>query len=151
VSFPHKRESRIQNPTMITHFLDSPKPEQGALILIRTVAREERSVFREPPFSAQGLSGTNTALGRNTPALSVCRLCSTIGLKQLAKLFDGEPSIADETVEGKCVDGVMARGGQDARAAGHNDVLAFADHRKAGLFESADNIEMIDARNLGQG
>jgi hypothetical protein len=30
-------------------------------------------------------------------------------------------------------------------------VLALAHHRKPGLFESADGIEMIDARNLWQG
>ena len=41
--------------------------------------------------------------------------------------------------------------GEDARAVGHNDVLALADHRKPGLFEGADGIEMIDARNFWQG
>lgn len=75
---------------------------------------------------------------------------ATAGLKQLAKLFDSEPGVADDTAEGKCIDGVVTRDGEDARAVGHNDVLALADHRKPGLFESADGIEMIDARNLWQ-
>ena len=69
-------------------------------------------------------------------------------LKQLAKLFDGKPGVADDTAEGKCVDGVVTRDGEDPCAAGHNDVLALADHRKPGLLERADGIEMVDARNL---
>ncbi len=52
-----------------------------------------------------------------------------VGLKHFAKLFDGKPGVADDTAEGKCVDGVVTRDG-------------------AGLFESADGIEMIDAWNL---
>ena len=72
------------------------------------------------------------------------------GLKQIAKLFDGKPGVADDTAEGKRVDGVVTRDGEDARAVGHNDVLALADHRKSGLFESADSIEVIDAGNLRQ-
>ncbi len=73
------------------------------------------------------------------------------GLKQLAKLLDGEAGVADDTAQGKCVDGVVTRDREDARLVGHNDVFALADHGKPGLFESADGIEMIDARNLGQG
>ncbi len=76
---------------------------------------------------------------------------ATVDLKQLAKLFDGKPGVADDTAECKCVDGVVTRDGEDARIVGHNDVLALADHRKSGLLESADGIEMIDARNLWQG
>ncbi len=78
-------------------------------------------------------------------------LGNTVGLKQLAKLFDGESGVANDTAEGKCIDGIVARDGEDARAVGHNDVLALAGHRKPGLFERADDIEMIDARNLWQG
>jgi hypothetical protein len=74
-----------------------------------------------------------------------------VGLKQLAKLLDGKPGIADDTAEGKCVDGVVTRDGEDARTVGHNDVLPLAHHRKPGLFESTDGIEMIDAWNLWQG
>ena len=43
------------------------------------------------------------------------RLGATVGLKQLAKLFDGKPGVADDTAEGKCVDGVVTRDGEDAR------------------------------------
>jgi len=78
-------------------------------------------------------------------------LGDTNGPKQLAKLFDGEAGVPDDTAEGKRVDGVVTRDGEDTRAVGHNDVLALADHRKSGLFESADGIEMIDAWNLRQG
>ena len=79
------------------------------------------------------------------------RLGATIGLKQLAKLFDGEASVAGDTAQGECVDWIVTRDREDARSVGHNDVLALADHRKSGFFESADGIEMIDARNFGQG
>ena len=78
-------------------------------------------------------------------------LGSTVRLKQLAKLFDGEPGVADDTAEGKCVDGVVTRDCKDACPVGHNDMLALADHRKSHLLECADGIEMIDARNLWQG
>ena len=76
--------------------------------------------------------------------------CNYPALKQLAKLFDGEAGVMDDTAEGKPVDGVVTRDGEDARAVGHNDMLALADHRKSGLFESADSIEVIDAGNLRQ-
>jgi len=66
-------------------------------------------------------------------------------------LFDSEPRVADDTAKGKCVDGVVTRDCEDTCATGHNDVLALADHCKSGLFECADGIEMIDARNLWQG
>ena len=73
------------------------------------------------------------------------------GLKKLAKLLDGKPGVADDTAEGKCVDGVVTRDGEDPRAVGHNDMFALTDYRKSGLFESTDRIEMIDARDFGQG
>ena len=66
-------------------------------------------------------------------------------------MFDSEPSVADDTAEGKCVDGVVTRDCEDACPVGHNDVPALADHRKPGIFECTDGIEMIDARNLWQG
>ena len=75
----------------------------------------------------------------------------TIRLKQLAKLFDRKSGVANDTAQGKCVDGIVTWDRKDARPVGHNDVLALVDHRKPGLFESADGIEMIDARNLWQG
>jgi len=79
------------------------------------------------------------------------RLGATVGLKHLAKLFDSEPGVPDDTAEGKGVDGIVTRDGEDARAVRHNDVLAWSDHREPGFFESADGIKMIDARNLWQG
>jgi hypothetical protein len=83
--------------------------------------------------------------------LNSAPLGATVRLKQLAKLLDSESGVADDTAQGKCIDGIVTRDGKDARAVGHNDVLALTDHRKPGLFESADGIEMIDARNLRQG
>lgn len=88
---------------------------------------------------------------RRRTARTSTRLGATVSLKQLAELFDGKPGVSDDTTEGKCVDGVVTRDGEDARAVRHNDVLALANHRKSGLFESADGIEMINARNLWQG
>lgn len=73
------------------------------------------------------------------------------GLKQLAKLFDGEPGVANDTAEGECIDGVVTRDRKNACPIGHNDMFALTDYRKSGLFESADRIEMIDARDFGQG
>jgi hypothetical protein len=69
----------------------------------------------------------------------------------LPRATRSKAGVSGDTIEGKCVDGVVTRDGEDARAIGHNDMLALADHRKSGLFESADRIEMVDARDLRQG
>src|SRR5258706_1391854 len=118
--------------------------------------------YRNPPWTGRRSAPTeglflrlqreSRAAGRRRRTVRTrAGLGDTNGLKQLAKLLDGEAGVANDTAQGKCVDGVVTRDGKDARAVGHDDVLAFADHRKSGLFESAAGIEVIDARNLWQG
>ena len=72
-------------------------------------------------------------------------------LQQLAKLLYGEASIADDTAEGERVDRIVARDGQNARTVRHDDVLALTDDRKTCLLKGAHCVEMVDARDLGQG
>jgi len=72
-------------------------------------------------------------------------------LQQLAKLLNSEPGVADDTAEGESVDGVVARDSQDAPAVRHNDVLALTHDRETRLLESTHCIEMVDARDFGQG
>ena len=120
--------------------------------------------MRHMPYRAYTINGmsrlieyaeaqrTSCAAGRRRRTVRTsARLGDTNELKQLAKRFDGEAGVADDTAEGKRVDGVVTRDGEDARAVGHNDVLALADHRKSGFFECTDGIKMIDAWNLWQG
>jgi hypothetical protein len=49
-----------------------------------------------------------------------------VKLQQFFELLDREPSVADDTAECECVDRIMPWDGEDARAVGHNDVLALA-------------------------
>lgn len=74
-----------------------------------------------------------------------------VRLQQFAELIDGEPGIANETAHRKCVDRIVAGNGQDTLAIRHDDMLALTRDPKPRLFEGSHSIEVIDARNLGQG
>ena len=45
----------------------------------------------------------------------------------------------------------MTRYGHDALTVAHDDVLPLADDPESGFFERAHGVEMVDARDLGQG
>lgn len=72
------------------------------------------------------------------------------GLQQLAKLFDGETGIFDDTAHGESVDRIVTRDRQDTLAIAHDDVLGLTHDPEPGLLEGAHRIEMVDAGELGQ-
>lgn len=49
-------------------------------------------------------------------------------LEQFTKLLDGKSGVADDTTQCECVDGIVARNGQNARPIRHDKVLALSDH-----------------------
>ena len=102
---------------------------------------------------AQRMSSPARAGGRSPHERVRCNegLDVTVRLQQLAKLLNSEAGITDDTAEGESVDGIVARDSQNARAVRHNDVLALADDRETCLLEGTCCIEMVDARDLGQG
>ena len=72
-------------------------------------------------------------------------------LEQIAKLLYAQTRVTHDATEGERVDGVVARNRENARALGHDDVLALANDREAGLLKGADGIKVVDAGDLGQG
>ena len=66
------------------------------------------------------------------------------------ELFNRKPCISNNTTQGKCIDRVVARNGQDALTITHNDVFALTHNSKPGLFKRAYCVKVIDAGNLGQ-
>lgn len=82
-------------------------------------------------------------------AYSNCRL--TVGSKQLPKLVHSEPSIFRDATHGKRLNGIVAWDGDLADAIAHDDVLSLPNDLKAGLFKSADGIEMMNPRDFRHG
>jgi hypothetical protein len=66
-------------------------------------------------------------------------------------LLDGEPGIAYETAHRECVDWIVTWNGQDPLPIRHYDVFALARDPEPGFLQGSHSIEVIDARNLGQG
>jgi hypothetical protein len=65
-------------------------------------------------------------------------------------LFDRKACVANNATQGKCIDRIVARNGQDALTISHNDVFALTHDSKPGLFKRAYRVKVIDAGNLGQ-
>lgn len=80
----------------------------------------------------------------------IAGLGGSIGLEQLAKLINRKTGVANDTAEGKRVDGIVTRNSKDARAVGHDDMFALTDDDECPLLESTHGIKMVDAGNLGQ-
>ena len=57
-------------------------------------------------------------------------------LKQLAKFFNGEASVTNDSAERKGVDGVVAGNRQNAPAICHDDVFPLAGDQKSGFLQS---------------
>jgi hypothetical protein len=72
-------------------------------------------------------------------------------LQELAKLLDGETGVFDDTAHGESVDRVVTRDRQDALTVAHDDVFGLTDNPEPCLLEGAHCIEVVDARELGQG
>jgi hypothetical protein len=69
--------------------------------------------------------------------------------KKFFELVDGQPSVASNAAHCESVDWVVPWNRHDANTVRHNDMSPLAHHAEAGLFESADRIEVIHARNFG--
>jgi hypothetical protein len=72
-------------------------------------------------------------------------------LEEFLESFGRQPCIPHNTAHRKRIHRIMARDREDANAVGHNDVLALTDYPKAGLPQSPDRIQMVDAGNLRHG
>lgn len=73
----------------------------------------------------------------------------SVGSQQSAKFVDGKARITYDATHGQRVDRIMARDRENARAIGHDDVLALTGDAKADFLESSDGIQVVDARELG--
>lgn len=71
-------------------------------------------------------------------------------LEKLAKLFNAKTCVSNNTAQGKCVNRIVARNGQDALTVAHNDVFALTHDSKPGLFKRSHCVKVIDAGNPGQ-
>lgn len=79
-----------------------------------------------------------------------CRVGRDAVLKKLTKLLRGKAGVTHNASERERINRVIARDGKNARAIGHDDMLALANDAKSGFLESANCCEMINAGNLGQ-
>ena len=73
------------------------------------------------------------------------------GLQQSTELFDRQTRIASDAAHGECIDGIVPRDGNDARAIAHDNMLSLARDMKAGFLERAHSVKVIDAREARQG
>jgi hypothetical protein len=71
--------------------------------------------------------------------------------QELTKLLHGQTRVARDTTHGERVDRVVARDRHDALSVAHDDVLSLAHEPEAGFLECAYGVQVIDARDLGQG
>ena len=72
-------------------------------------------------------------------------------LEKSFELFDVETSIARNAAHRKGIYWIVARNRHNANAIRHDDMLALAHDAKAGLLQSPNGIEVIDAGNLRHG
>src|SRR5271157_5082708 len=72
-------------------------------------------------------------------------------LQQPTELIDRQTRAPHDRSHGDRMDRVVTRDSDDARAVGHHDVLALTPDVEAGLLQSADRIEVVDACKLGHG
>jgi hypothetical protein len=68
--------------------------------------------------------------------------------EEFLKLLHVEARIARDAAHRKSIYRIVARNRHNSNAIRHHDVLALADDAKAGLLQSPDGIEVIDAGNL---
>ena len=71
--------------------------------------------------------------------------------EELLEFFGRQPGIPHDAAHRKSIHRVVTRKREDADAVGHNNVLALPNNPEAGLFQSPDRIQMVDAGNLRQG
>ena len=82
------------------------------------------------------------------PLASNHLLGSVTQLKKFFELLDGQPSVAGNAAHGESIHRIVSRNRHDANTVRHDNVFALAHDAKAGLFQSAHRIEVIDAGNL---
>ena len=69
-------------------------------------------------------------------------------LEKSFELFDRQTSVASNTTHGESVDRIVAWNRYYANTVRHHDVFTLAHYSKAGLLQSANRVEVIDAGNL---
>jgi hypothetical protein len=72
-------------------------------------------------------------------------------LEKVPKLLHGQSRVARDTTHGESIHWIVARSGHDALTIAHDDVLSLSHYAKAGLFERAHGVQVIDAGDLRQG
>src|SRR5437588_9843879 len=89
-----------------------------------------------------------------TPSLNASRrplFIDDVPSEQLFEFFDRQACVTHDAAHRECVDGIMARDGEDAYTVGHDDVLTLTNDAEARLLQSFDRVRMIDAGNLRHG
>lgn len=81
---------------------------------------------------------------------SCSALFSDVPLEQRLEVRNRKPCITYDSSHGDCVDGVMARNGEDPLAVAHYHVLPLPHYSEARLLERPNCIEVVDAGELRQ-
>ena len=68
--------------------------------------------------------------------------------EQLAKLFNGQPSIPHDSSHRDSIDRIVPRNGENAYPIGHHSMFPLPDNTKACLLQRPDGSLMIDSRQL---
>ena len=68
-------------------------------------------------------------------------------LQEAAELFDGQTRVTYDPTHRKGPHRIVPGNGQEARAVGHDDVLALANDTKARFFERSYGSEVIHPQN----
>lgn len=72
-------------------------------------------------------------------------------LKKITELLDRQTRIASDAAHSECIDGIVPRDGNDARAIAHDNMLTLTRDMKSGFLERAHSIKVIDAWKARQG
>ncbi len=72
----------------------------------------------------------------------------TAELKEFLEIVNAKAGIANDPAHGKCLDGIVARQGNESFAVAHDDVLALANNAKASFLEGSNRLLVVDARQL---
>lgn len=72
-------------------------------------------------------------------------------LEQIHEFSDRQTRILDNTAQGVSIDGIVSGYDELPMPVTHNNMAALANDDKARLFQCANGVKMIDARDLDHG
>jgi pyridoxine 5'-phosphate synthase PdxJ len=72
-------------------------------------------------------------------------------LKELPKLVQTQPGIADNAAHCEGVDWIVARNRKDSRSVRRDDVRTLTENAKASLFQCYYSPQVVDSQQLGHG